>query len=195
MMKYKKYLFLIVIITCFQLDAQVKNEREYRIDLSAFPEKSQQTLKQIPEKAIRIRFYKETDNDKHSFESKFKFDGHWHSVEFDTKGQLEDIEIKVGKSKIDERILDAIESYLDQNFEKFEYVKIQKQFLQNSDATDSEFLLSVLNKAINSQPNWELILMVKIKKTYEIQEITFDDKGQFINSRKLVPTSYENIMY
>lgn len=194
-MKFKYFSLIFLLFFIIQMTAQVKNEREFRIELASFPEKAQQTLKFIPKEAKRVRFYKEEDGDKSSFESKFKYDGDWYSVEFNTEGFLEDVEVKVRKSKIGDDLLDTIEGYLNNHFKKFDYVKIQQQFLQDMKASDEDFLVSVTSRTNPSPPNWEIVMMVKVDKTYEIQELTFDSKGTFINSRTLEPTSYENIMF
>jgi hypothetical protein len=47
----------------------------------------------------RVKFYKESDGDKISFEAKFKYKKQHFSVEFFASGVLEDIEILINKKK------------------------------------------------------------------------------------------------
>lgn len=193
----KKYLCLSLVLwlCCQCLVSQTKDEKETRVRLEDFPESAQRHFDSLPDKVKRIRFYKETDGDKESFESKFKYKNHWHSVEFDSSGQLEDIEVTVKKKEIPKSIVERIEQYLNNHSDKFELIKIQEQYIYDSDNSESRFIHQVLINRNHHSSNYEIIVDLKSEKTWILSEITFDSTGQFLNTRNLQPDSYEYIMY
>ena len=79
---------LIIFFGVFSALAQEKYEREHRINKKQFPEKALNYIAENLEDAKRIRFYRETDSSKTSYEVKFKKDRLHYSVEFDKDGKL-----------------------------------------------------------------------------------------------------------
>ncbi|MDG5490405.1 hypothetical protein [Psychroserpens sp. SPM9] len=195
MMKFKLVFVLCIWISCFSLEAQTKNEKESRIPLTEFPNESQILLKTIIKKVKRSRFYKETDGSKLSFESKFKYNKYWFSVEFNNLGTLEDIEVLVKEKHLSKPVKTAIRSYLKTNTTKYEIIKIQEQYVYSSDHSEATFLNSILENRTTLSSNYELIVAMKSQKTWELKELTFDEKGDFIKARNLQQDSYEYIMY
>lgn len=189
---------LILIVSCsFTIFSygQSKNERESKISKTEFPIAALQTLSVIPDKAKRIKYYQETDGDKLSFESKFKFQNLWYSVEFNDDGILEDIEVRVRKHQLPKQIKDQIHTYLNNNCDKFDIVKIQEQYVQNGLSPDMSFLKSTISNRKTTDSNYELIVAIKNNKEWTLKEMTFDKQGVFLNSRALQADSYEYIMY
>ena len=90
----KTYYNLLITYIClfFSLisHAQTKNEKEERINKEDFPNNALEVTDHIPAHAKRLRFYKETDGEKQSFEAKFKLNKLRYSVEFNTNGELEE---------------------------------------------------------------------------------------------------------
>ncbi len=195
MMKFKLLPLYIFFLVSVSLWGQTKNEKESRVQLTQFPEPAQLVLEQTPDAAKRTRYYRETDGEKLSFESKFKFNSHWYSVEFSAKGVLEDIEVLIKSHDLPERQRDAIESYLEANSNKFEIIKIQEQYRFETPFSGVEFLNHILEQRTNTASYYELIVALKIKKEWFLKEMTFDPDGRFINARTLQPDSYEYIMY
>jgi hypothetical protein len=178
-----------------KVSAQKKNEKESRIELSNFPKEAQVLLQQLPEGTKRIRFYKETDGDKTSYESKFKYKGHWYSLEFNPNGKLEDIEKKIKPSKIQKQQMLAIEDYLKNNFEKYDFIKIQEHYRYNGNMAVKVFMDRVISEKHQFQPSYEIIAYLKTDKKWLLKELTFDPTGTFIKARQLTVKSYEYILY
>jgi len=126
----KKITILLLIFLCFESFsfAQYKYEREYRIRKVQFPEKALSYIEDKLTDAKKIRFYKETDSLKESYEAKFKKERLWYSIEFDKDGTLEDIEILIKPVDIPEETFAAINTYLTNNFIKYRIRKIQQQY-------------------------------------------------------------------
>jgi hypothetical protein len=174
---------------------QTKNEKEVRVQLSEFPELTQNTVNALPKDCKRIKFYKETDSDKLSFEVKFKYHKQRYSIEFSETGQIEDIEIITKFKNIAVSTKSKIKDYLNQSYSKHKFIKIQRQYVYSSDGDTSLFLTNVLSEQPSLPHNFEIIAEVKSKKLRDIREFTFNNQGTFINSRILIPTSYEHVLY
>ncbi len=193
MMKFKNIvLFLLIFLASIGLKAQTKNEQETRINADDFPEKGLALLQYLPKKIKRLKYYKETDNDKNSFEAKLKFNKRKYSIEFDELGNLEDIEITVKPNKINRKILKTIESYFDNNFTKHRFLKIQKQFLKESSLSDLEVLKLAVDNLEETDTNYEIIVQVN---TNSIKEFTFDKTGSVILIRTVESSSYDHVLY
>ena len=87
-MKLKTFIFLLCF--CQFVFCQTKNEKEKRIPLAEFPEAAKAVIKNLPDDCKRLKFYKETDGEKQSFEVKFKYKRKRYSLEFSEDGNIED---------------------------------------------------------------------------------------------------------
>lgn len=194
-MKFESTLLIIALFSFSFLTAQTKNEKESRISLNEFPENAQTLIYTIKSNVKRIRYYKETDGDKQSFETKFKYKKHWYSIEFDSSGILEDIEITINKKVLKSVTKDNIYYYLEANSDKFDIIKIQEQYLYKNNTSEAEFINSILKNRDNISSNYEIIVALKTSKFWELKEITFSATGEFLSIRTLQQDSYEYILY
>lgn len=191
-------LALLAVLTLISLQAllsQSKNEKEERIKRSDFPEKIQNIIKSLPKECKRLKFYKETDGTKKSYEVKFKYKKQHYSLEFSENGMIEDIEVLTKLNDIKLPIKKQIKIYFKQSFDKHKLIKIQKQYVYSKEIKPSQFIIDVLNKKAKATINFEIIAEVKSKKTREIREFTFNNNGQFLRDRTLNLTSYEHDLY
>jgi hypothetical protein len=188
---------LFLILLCFgQLVlSQTKNEKEERVLLSDFPVAAQKIIKTLPKHCKRINFYKETDGEKLSFEAKFKYKGKRYSLEFSSQGNIEDIEVLTKFKTLEDSIKTKIKNYFKSSFTKHKLIKIQKQYVFDSQLEPSQFINKVLSQVDNMKPSFEIIAEVKAKKQRHLREITFDNHGAFISFRTINATSYEHVLY
>ncbi|MBT8237118.1 MAG: hypothetical protein KJN65_00605, partial [Croceitalea sp.] len=107
---------------------QIKDEREQRISNSAFPQNALDELRPFLKDVRRLRFYKEQDGKKVSYECKFKKDRLQYSIEYDSLGQLEDLEFIITHNDIPELSWTRISEYLEQNYNMRRIKKIQQQY-------------------------------------------------------------------
>ncbi|GAA4889254.1 hypothetical protein GCM10023311_11590 [Flaviramulus aquimarinus] len=191
----KPFSFLLFIWCCSCCFSQTKNEKEERISLSEFPEVTQNYFNSISHKLQSLKFFKETDGRKQSFEAKFKFKKLHYSVEFDTQGKLEDIEILIKKKYISKNGPKQIFEYFNSNFKKTRIIKIQKQFINKTHKTDEEFIKYIVDNPDEKNTHFEIIAEIKTKKKHELREFTFNRNGEFINSRLVTFSSYEHALY
>jgi hypothetical protein len=195
MMKFN--IIILILFYCSLSFSQVKNEKEERIEASEFPKNSLLYLNAIATRAKNIKYYKETDGEKSSYEAKFKLNKLHYSIEFNTLGKLEDIEIVIKEKHIPEPILNKIMDYYKNKYAKVRFIKIQKQFVNTSDKSDHEFLNYVLDNPIGKNTHFEIIAEIKTKedKTRLLKEFTFENTGKFEKSRPISSSSYEHALY
>ncbi len=193
-MKCKLIICLIFLFFSGILLSQEKRERETRIKESAFPKTALETISSYLKDAKRIRFYREFDGKKISYETKFKKDRLFFSVEFDSIGVLEDVEFLIKKVDIPEDSWKNIETHLEQNFDRPRIKKIQQQYArQNRD--DAQTLKEAFQNLLVPYINYELIISSKNGEGFQEYEVLFDANGTFVKLRKSSPQKYDHVLY
>jgi hypothetical protein len=192
-----KSLFLIGCMLLFSqiIVGQSKNEKEEKVELKTFPKKAIEVLQTLPEDCKRLKFYKETDGAKQSFEAKFKYKKLRYSVEFSAEGIIEDIEVTLKPKNIENAVTSEIRTYFKVTYKRSKLIKIQKQYIYNALLNAIDFLSKVLSKRSSAQVNYEIIAEVKSNSGRDIREFTFDKNGRFLNFKTLNPDSYEHALY
>jgi hypothetical protein len=191
----KTKILLVLIFICQFVFSQTKNEKEERITESEFPEAAITVVNNLPDDCKRLKFYKETDGEKQSFEVKFKHKRKRYSLEFSEDGVIEDLEVLAKFKTINEEKKSKIEDYFKSRFNKYKLIKVQKQFVYNEKLDALTFANDILDNTSTEAPNFEIIAEVKTEKKRDIREFTFDESGTFVNFRILNPTSYEHVLY
>jgi len=196
MMKYK--CFLLLIMALFQYTtgiAQVKVEREHRIKKNQFPDAAHEFIREKLKDAKKIRFYKETDTTKISYEAKFKKDKLHYSIEFDDSGKLEDIEILIKEVDVPEDSWSNITKFLEEKFDKHKIRKIQQQYPITSAETAETTLNNAFQNLLIPSLNYELMVRGKTKGNHADFEILFGAEGGFIKMRESLPANYDHVLY
>jgi hypothetical protein len=185
---------LFALFSFLSFSQEEKNEREIRIKKTDFPSHSLDLIAPYLQKVTRLRFYKEYDGEKSSFEAKFKKQRLLFSVEFDSTGTLEDIEFRIKKVDIPHDSWKAIETYIDQNFKNTRIKKIQQQYVVKTDNAKL-VLKDAFQNLIKPYINYELIISSKDAKGFQEYELLFNAEGKFISSRKSIPQKYDHVLY
>ncbi|MFY7672020.1 hypothetical protein ACOSP6_13115 [Tenacibaculum sp. MEBiC06402] len=139
----------------------------------------------------RIKWFAEESQDGKTFEAKVYYKGKKHSIEFSSKGEIIDIEVKVKFSQIAKTIQENIKSVLKEKFKKFKIRKVQLQY------KGSEELLreNIMNK-FSIAPRYEIVIKGKSDKNFELFEILFDSTGQHIEKElKFSPDNFDNLQF
>lgn len=180
-----KFLYLIwFIIISISGFSQTKIEREVAVKAKQVPNKAAQFIEQSNIKS-KVRWYQEFNSKTHSFEAKTKINKLWYSIEFDSTGTLEDIEVKRKVSDLSVEVANNIQQFLKTNYVKHKILKLQFQYsgeirsLQDLSQATLKFELEVHAKKAN-----------EMSKPYEI---TFDSKGKHLLTRNIQPSKLENI--
>lgn len=194
MMKYKIALVSLLFFGGFT-NAQYKYEREHRIKKSQFPQAALQLMENNLSGVKRLKYYKETDSSKVSYEAKLKKDKLWYSIEFDENGVLADIEIMIKPVDIPSETLERINSYLEKSFSKYKVKKIQQQYPVSGNESLEKTLKNAFQNLLLPTINYEYVVVGKKEKGYLDYEILFDAEGNFKNLRKMPPPNYDHVLY
>lgn len=189
-----KFLLIILLFPCFGLVGQTKNEKESRVSSDDIPENIHVLLSEHISDAKRVRYYREIDGKKKSFEVKFKKQKLHYSVEFNESGMLEDVEFKIKPDDIPNENWNSIQRYLQQNFPKFTIKKIQQQH-PVSVKSPQQTLVEAFQNLILPHINYEVVFSAKKEGSYQIYEGLFDATGKLLNLRKSLPTEYDHVLY
>lgn len=192
-MKYRLLLFML--LTGFLMQSQYKYEREYRIKKNQFPQKAHALLQEHIQGARKMKYYREVDSTKISYEAKFKMDRLYYSAEFDTQGNLEDIEVLIKEIDIPNASFEAITGHLDSTFAKHRILKIQQQYAVSDFNSVEETVKNAFQNLLLPSIKYEIIVAGKRDKGFEDFEILFDAEGSFISMRKSLPANYDHILY
>ncbi|MFC2148050.1 hypothetical protein ACFLR9_05720 [Bacteroidota bacterium] len=196
MMRCRSLAVLVLVLFQFSMvNSQVKVEREHRIKKNQFPETAHEFIQEKLEEAKKIRFYKETDTAKISYEAKFKKDKLYYSIEFDESGKLEDIEISIKEVDVPEDSWSKITKFLNEKFAKFKIRKIQQQYPITSDETAETTLNNAFQNLLIPSLNYELIVRGKIQDVHSDFEILFGAEGDFIIMKESLPANYDHVLY
>ena len=194
-----KYIFFLLLL-CSSLFCTAQNsykhEKEERIEKQLFPQNALELLdKTLPKKVKKVKYYKEQDSVKISYESKLKFNSKKYSIEFSEEGLLEDVEITIKQKEISSKTFEKIKKYLYSNYTSFRIKKIQRQY-RNTTNTDAETMLKEAFSGTKTGTHfYEIIAEVKTKKERYFIEITFTNEGDFELLRTIIQGSYDHILY
>ncbi|RNC87808.1 MAG: hypothetical protein ED556_01050 [Winogradskyella sp.] len=183
--------FIALGITANDAFGQPKQEREFSIQKKVLPITVIQFVDKLPKTIKRLRFYKEIDGNKESYEVKFKYQKQHFSCEFSIEGVLEDIEV-IEKQKY---LSESIKTYFKSNFKKAKLLKIQKQYVNDSKVNPNSFLSSIISSSNTLTINYEIIAEVTENSKRYLREFTFSSNGEFIGFRNVAPSSYGHVLY
>jgi hypothetical protein len=192
---FKLFITHILVLCASFSFAQNKYEREFRIKKDQFPASAIDLLDTHIKDRKRLKFYKETDGTKGSYEAKFKKDRLWYSMEFDIDGTLEDIEITIEPLDIPSEVLANITMYFNKAFSKHRVKKTQQQYLASAEEKSRKTLRNAFQNLLIPSLNYEIIVSGKEDKSYLDYEVLFDAQGNFINRKKQLPPNYDHVLY
>ncbi|WP_046743057.1 hypothetical protein [Kordia zhangzhouensis] len=195
-MKYICWIFFLGMTLPITAQNSYKHEKEERIEAKMFPKKALELLQHtLPEKTKKVKYYKEQDSLKISYEIKLKFKGDSFSIEFDKDGTLEDVEVIIKKREISTETYDKIKSYLNNQYDSFRIKKIQRQYRNTSQIADKKVIEDAFQEHIGNPFLYEIIAEVKKAKKRYFIEITFSKHGDFQLVRTIIGSSYDHILY
>ena len=188
------FCLILIIITSYQnnLFAQEKFERESRIKREEVPLKALDFIDSLHMKT-KIKWYKEEALTRHSIEAKFKHQKINYSVEFDTTGNIEDIEIEMDWKEIEAHPSDSIKVQLLKDCTKYKIVKVQKQFT-GSEKHLSQLLNSNLNPPDLTE-KYEIVVKCNTRQDVNLFEYLFDESGAFVRKAKIVFKNSSHLEY
>ncbi len=187
-----KLSLILLLSAALSVHSQEKLEREYRIKSSEVPAKALEFVGNSFGN-MKVKWYGEENLNGKSIEAKGKRDGRLFSIEFDTSGALQDIEMLISFRDIPENTRVQIERNLGSSFSKFRIQKTQKQWV------GKESVLSTLAKGESPtgefSTNYEITLRGTKNQRTDYYEVLVNDKGEIIRESKIVFRNNQHLIF
>jgi hypothetical protein len=190
-----KVLILLFITLGAAAHSQVKYEREFRILREQFPQASLESVQPYLDGVRKLRFYKEIDSSRRSYEIKFKKDRLHYSVEFNEQEALEDVEVIIKPVDIPEEAWTTITKDLDSKWSKYKVRKIQQQYPREAFTSDSETFQKAFQNLILPEIRYEIVVRGKTGDGYRDYELLYDATGDLLLMRESLPPNYDHVLY
>ena len=192
MFKMKIILFLFAFYASSALFAQDKFEKESRIKRKYVPA---QALKFIDSLNLQssVKWYQEEGMNHKSIEAKFRISKARYSVEFDSLGRIEDIEVEVAWGQLELSMRESIENELKPSCLNHKIVKVQRQFTGSE--RDLYHLLKSGSISSQLQTKYEVIVRCKQENQIDLYEYLFSDSGKTLSISKMVFKNSSHLEY
>ena len=171
---------------------QIKYEREFRIKEMEVPAGAIDFIHALPFE-INTKWYKEISLDGVTVEAKFKVDNHSYSIEFDTLGNLQDIEIGKDWMELPSATRENITAHLEPLFSRYRIEKTQEQLTGEKDA-----LIALMRDKVSSHAyttRYEVEVRARVAREYIAYEILYDKEGNMIRKSEIVTRDTDNLEY
>lgn len=184
------------VILCLSLygvtiNAQTKFEREYRIKESEAPKLATKFISQgFPDQ--KIKWYIEESHEGKTFEAKTYYKKNKYSIEFNTQGNVLDIEKKIPFQSLEKNLKDKITTTLKTLFVKHRILKTQIQW-----KGDQKELLQLLNNTYkdNYPELYEIVIRGKKEKTFKQYELLMNPEGKAIRVLEIIQRTSDNLEF
>ncbi|MEX2589011.1 MAG: hypothetical protein WD334_02325 [Chitinophagales bacterium] len=188
----KVYYLLIATLFSTLVLAQEKSEIERPVKKQEVPSPAIEWMKDAFEGRKKIKWHYEETSDKKSYEAKLKWEEKQYSVEFDTLGNIEDIEIIEKWEALSPELTEQLEKYFETSYKRYKIRKIQKQLSGHSDDLE-DYVDENEMEGITIQYEIEFYGNDDNEKT--LWEGLFDEKGKLLEKRKITLNPADNLSY
>lgn len=188
--------FIFLFLSNNYTQGQEKKEFEKRLKPEQVPTQAINWVSTVYTNPKRVKWYKEYNENNSSIEAKFKWKGKHQSVEFDSLGKFEDLEITIKFKDIPDSAKSKIKDYLLSAYPKYKIQKVQRQITGSSQVV-SEFLQSNIINTVNPKTTikYEIVYFGKTDKTNTLWEGLFDENGNFLSKLKVVLPTIDNLTF
>ena len=186
-----KHAIWLLIFCPTAIFAQVKFEREFRLNSHEVAAPAKEVVATYPFNK-RVKWYREESSTGASIEAKTCFKGQRFSLEFDTTGVLQDVEVEVKFSALRQDVRAAVESRFNADFKRWKIRKVQRQFSGAPDAVRRSSLEGASAEGANV--HYEIVVR-GLKDLTELFEYTFDQSGTMISAKLIVLAPTDNLEY
>ncbi len=188
-------LILILFSLSMAVRGQVKYEREFRILREQFPKSALASVSPYLDGVKKLKFYKEIDSNRRSYELKFKKDRLHYSVEFNEQEALEDVEVIIKPVDIPDQTWSTIQEHLGTSWPKYKVRKIQQQYPREAFSSDSETFEKAFQNLILPEIRYEIVVRGKTEDGYRDFELLYDANGELLLMRESLPPNYDHVLY
>lgn len=183
---------LILLLAPKLTSAQQKIEREYAIKATQVPEPALEFVNQTFYKK-RIKWYAEESQKGRSIEAKVKQDGTVYSIEFDEKGNLQDIETLISFNSLPQDLQKAIMKTLEADFTRIKIHKMQRQWTGN--AATLQQLASKKKPEKEYTTRYEIVIRGSKDRSTSDYEVLVDDHGKLISKSKIIQKDSPHLLF
>jgi hypothetical protein len=185
------FIFSLFLFWTTALFSQEKVEIERRIEMAEVPEAAIEWFEDAYEDARRVRWYLEEGSGGPGYEAKLRWKGGRHSVEFDSTGRIEDIEIIISMRDIPSPTRKKLTQYFENQYDRYRIHKVQRQWIGESDDLEDFIDEDEYDEVEN---RYEIEFYGKTGSRKNLWEALFDAGGDLIRVReiKLRPTDNLN---
>jgi hypothetical protein len=185
-------LFCLILSYANPATAQDKLEREFRIHPDVVPERAKSFAAAITGNST-LKWYREEGLEQVSLEAKAKVKGQRFSIEFDTSGQIQDVEVEIQLLEIPEHTRRTMITALKEDFAKFKWEKIQRQY----QGTEAVLLNFFAQKIDSTSPHtyYEVVIRGKKKGLANFYEWVFSESGAVLSKATLISRIADNLEY
>jgi hypothetical protein len=195
-MKFTRNLIFILLffgMISGPLFAQDKIERELRVKEKEVPKEAKDWLYDAFETTKRPKWYQEVFESGYSYEAKFKLKGKFYSVEFDSLGWIQDVEIEIDFKELPNEVQAGLEAYLSADYRSSDIKRIQIQYSGKPDDLEDFFDENSL-EGILTRFEIEFIGLDETGHS-GLWEGLFSEEGKLVRRRKIILTSSENLIF
>lgn len=172
------------------LCSQSKVEVESRVSADLVPQKAKQFIQDI-DGVKHLKWFQEVSEEGTHYEAKFN-KSMKYSVEFDSSGELLDVEIQLRINEHKSKFLSPLSRELGTS--NFLITKIQHQWTSSS----MESLLASIsneNRAKGITLNYEIEVKTKDQKGIQRFEVLLDEQLNLIRKREISSANTDNLIY
>ncbi len=169
--------YLVIFIFCIGASvvtiAQQKYEKEFDLDRNDVPRLALNFIESV-EIDSKVNWYYEENLKGNSVEAKFSHAGQKYSIEFDTTGTLQDIELEIALEEIAEETMLQMKESLNHEFDKSSIHRVQKQYAGT--VKSFKAFLNV-DRSISYEMRYEAEVKGKKNKRMRLFEVLFSSDG------------------
>ncbi len=172
--------------------SQNKFEKEERINVNEVPDKAKSFFAEL-KLENKAKWYREFSEDGISFETKTKLHKTLYSIEFDSAGNLKDVEYIIDFNHLNKNTKRNLENQLDSLYKKYRIIKTQRQYTGKP-----EVLAQLINSQKSNEPytvKYEIVFSGKKESYRKKYELTADSTGKIISIGRVIPPEMNNLIY
>lgn len=174
--------------------AQDRQEREYRIQKSQFPNLASDFMF-IGSTIKKVRYYREVDSSKTTYAIKFKKDRLYYHIHYDASGNLMNSGFRVKEIDIPQETYTKIKTYLSDTFKKFKIKRIWQQYPIDNNKIENNPLKNTFQNLLLASNEYKLMVRAKKQDKAKDYELWFDSEGDLKQIQTALPTNRDHVLY
>lgn len=170
---------------------QTKFEVEHVVRTSEVPSVALEMVNALPLKG-KVKWYYEENLKGNSYEAKNKSYRHQYSIEFDTLGNFQDIEINLPWKDMHSATQTEVLADLEN---RFDFHKIRKIQVQYNDPNIMDDIIGRGELNLDYPHLYEIVIEGKQNNLYQLFELTYTQEGQWLKTYSIAPGNTDVLEY